>query len=115
MNPAGIDFTDVGDKTMSLICRKLLKAGNCRENPAYRLNRVAHIEEPPQSVPAAIQEMAGSCALIGICKPSRHGGRRAVNREAPENLGRNLGAKLGVRGAKIGVCQGSKGSRISMI
>jgi hypothetical protein len=39
MNPARSDFIDVCDKTMFLIRRNLLKAGNCPENPAYRLIR----------------------------------------------------------------------------
>jgi len=39
MNPADGDFADIGDKTMLLTCRNLLKAGNCPENPAYRLTR----------------------------------------------------------------------------
>src|SRR6516162_6863629 len=39
MNPARIDFADVSDKARSLICCNLLKAGNCPENPAYRLIR----------------------------------------------------------------------------
>jgi hypothetical protein len=39
MNPAGGDFADVIGRIMRLIRCNLLKAGNYRENPAYRLAR----------------------------------------------------------------------------